>query len=437
MPAFLVLESNMAELDYRLEKLNKRARRLKLPEITTRVLSVIEPTKGGPKGRQRKWEIEILGLAPKLPGWAFVGTLEHLPAGNVLRVLPGEAVPEAFRSAKAWCAHCNKARNRKDTYLVRSDAGELKQVARTCLKDFMGHASPERFGFLAETIRDMEELGGEGCMRSAPLSFGIIEFLSVVAAACRQFGFTSVSAARAYAEKSEGHGLVQTTIGRVWFELDPSPQACETKRKRPISEVIDVKPEDEALAVDALAWARALPEAQSSDYMHNLRISASKDWLAFNDRSGGILASLVSAYQREVLKQEQERTRKATFAEMAARSTYQGEVGKRQDWTLKLTKKFDLGPGDYSREGESRFLFAFEDEAGNRFTWFSGNAGVYKTIEIMSADAHALPYDVFEPYEEGKTYVVRGTVKRHDEYKGIKQTVLSRCKLTERKAPNG
>ena len=33
--------------------------------------------------------------------------------------------------------------------------------------------------------------------------------------------------------------------------------------------------------------------------------------------------------------------------------------------------------------------------------------------------------------DDGIEYIVKGTIKKHEEYKGLKQTVLTRCKLTQ------
>ena len=50
--------------------------------------------------------------------------------------------------------------------------------------------------------------------------------------------------------------------------------------------------------------------------------------------------------------------------------------------------------------------------------------GKYKTYgEMWTGEG----YDI----EEGKTYTIKGTVKEHSEYKGTKQTILTRCKIAE------
>lgn len=54
-------------------------------------------------------------------------------------------------------------------------------------------------------------------------------------------------------------------------------------------------------------------------------------------------------------------------------------------------------------------IFNFTDDDGNILVW--------KTA-------------TYQELEEGNRYVVKGTVKSHDEYKGIKQTTLTRCKVS-------
>lgn len=59
-------------------------------------------------------------------------------------------------------------------------------------------------------------------------------------------------------------------------------------------------------------------------------------------------------------------------------------------------------------------IVRFRDEAGNVLTWFA--SGVHG-------------------YEKDAPVHVRGTVKKHEEFRGVKATVLSRCKVTPREIP--
>lgn len=423
MTTFMIPACNMGALSERLEKLNRRAAKLSMASIQTRVLGMVQAQYGA-DGRLRsptKYEVEVTGLAPKLPGWEFVGTLEHTPAGNVMRILPGRVVPESYRTAPPACDHCKTSRRRKDTYLVRSDAGELKQVARSCIRDFLGHVSPEHIAWLATLLRDFDRLQGETGSGGGKLTFAVQDIVELAAASVRQFGWVSRAASQAYTEKSEGRGQLRATVDRVWFELDPSPEARKQRDKLGPADLICVTPEDRKLADVALTWARTL--TPTDDYLHNLKVIAHKPYVEFRGRDGGLLASLVSAYQREVLKQVQERDSRAARAFLGALSNYQGQVGARADWTLTLRKRIILGGNDFGTHADAAlYLYCFADATGNEFTWVTAKTG-------QSVVKHSRTTVI--PFVEGRRYTVRGTVKEHREYRGVKQTSLTRCALTE------
>ena len=84
-------------------------------------------------------------------------------------------------------------------------------------------------------------------------------------------------------------------------------------------------------------------------------------------------------------------------------SKWQGEVGDRIDRTLTVIKVTPLEDGYY---GPSTF-FLFKDEYDNEYCWTTGS----KSLDL------------------GATYEVRGTIKALQNYKGKKQTVLTRCRV--------
>lgn len=69
--------------------------------------------------------------------------------------------------------------------------------------------------------------------------------------------------------------------------------------------------------------------------------------------------------------------------------------------TLKTVRGFD---GTYGWTN----IFTFEDNQGHQFIWKTGSY-----VEV----------------QEGDEVTLRGTIKAHSEYKGIKQTELTRCKI--------
>ena len=137
-----------------IEKLNRRARRLDLPEVTltvgkAEVISVPVPkwhrdgyvmADADNRRNVQVVEIDVLGEMPRLAGWKFIASIQHTAEGNILKGF-GEEIPVHYRTVVSECDHCQTKRSRKKTYLLLSDIDGYKQVGRTCLKDFMGATS--------------------------------------------------------------------------------------------------------------------------------------------------------------------------------------------------------------------------------------------------------------------------------------------------------
>lgn len=88
-------------------------------------------------------------------------------------------------------------------------------------------------------------------------------------------------------------------------------------------------------------------------------------------------------------------------------SEYVGEIGDKIE--MKLTFKSEHHfETHYSYYGELNFIYKFADQDGNTLVW--------KTAKCLDL-------------EEGREYIVKGKIKEHNEYKGDKQTVLTRCKI--------
>lgn len=398
---FKIPDVNMAALAEKLEKLNRRAVKLGLAPIESHVLGVeirlervtfVDPETGllretGRTTKRRIYSVQLIGDALKLPGWHFLGTLEHTPAGNVLRAVPGREIPESYRTGGADCDHCHKARRRKDTYVIQSESGEVRQIGHSCIRDFLGHVSPEQMGWMATIVRDLEALGSEGGSGSRPVIY-TTDFLEVCAALTLERGFVSRAAVQAAPESG-----LRTTSSLARQILFPDPEQV----RKGTAPTVEDTPESLELARASLEWAKSLV-ATRSDYEHNLRIISSKETL--EDRDLGLLASLPAAYRKTVLKIERERKERA----VRAVSRHFGTVGGREVFTLTLRKAVPL-PG-FRDPDDLRYLYLFEDGDGNAAAWFASS----------KADL-----------EEGRTYEVKATVKAHGEYKGGAQTVLTRC----------
>ncbi len=387
---FKIPARNLSYLNERLEKLNRKAAKLGVAPVSTKVLATSYHK------REAWYEIEVTGLAPKLEGgWTFLGTLEHTEAGNILRALPGQSIPEQYRTSPKTCDHCKTIRNRKDTYVVKSEAGETKQVGHNCVRDYLGHTSPARIALLAELIREFQEAGNEGSGR-IPNELSMTAFMEMAAEVVLRKGFVSAKAAQAYAEKSGGVAGLTTTAAEVWFQFFHDPKL---EREHP-EWFFSVTEAGVILGGDALDYAKTL-EAKS-DYEYNLRTIAQK--VIITRRDAGLLASAIGAYQKHMGFQAERKAKEAKFAN----SQYFGTVGKREIFGVTVIGEHIFAPTEYGYGQENRVLYRMQDAAGNVAVWFTSG----KKLEV------------------GKTYQLKATVKKHDDYKGIKQTVLTRAAVT-------
>jgi hypothetical protein len=332
--------------------------------------------------------VRVVGEAPKVDGWTFVATLQHAgEAGTIIRSIPGASLPERFRTAtSSWCDHCRTSRQRNDTYVLRNDAGEHKQVGSSCLADFLGGIDPKRIAALCESLASIADSFGGGEREEV---VDLPNYLVYVSEAIRRHGWLSRTAARNFG----GHA----TADVAFQQLEPTKHMVETGLAW-----TKLDPASGEEAATALAWVREhLDEKeQLGDYEHNLKVVLTTD--AVDRRGLGIAASAISYYQRElgflIKRQERERVEKAAAA--VSTSEYVGTVGKREVFKGLLVERVFSFDGHY---GVSH-LHKMVDARGNVFCWSTG-----------------------ERLVEGLVYDLKATVKAHEAYREIKQTLITRC----------
>jgi hypothetical protein len=147
-----------------------------------------------------------------------------------------------------------------------------------------------------------------------------------------------------------------------------------------------------ARAAECLAWAQALEG--KSDYEHNLKIAAT---LPVATKHEGLLASLPSAWDRTLARENEKRSEATNRV-----GAFIGEVGKREEWLVTFVSSI-IVESDFGSKVIARFL----GPQGEPMVWFCSGA--------------------WERLEGGQRVMLKGTVKKHDTYKGAKQTVLNRC----------
>lgn len=403
--SFTIPAANIGVLEAKIAKLAARARRLGCPEPALVRTGTIErpatypldhPLCGLPiPGRiERFVEVTVTGEAPSYNGWSLAAVIEmdheEPETPNVVDVITGEADP-AWRTLTERCDHCHvDNRRRNKLVVVDHEDGDRKVIGTTCLRDFLGHQSPENIAARAEWVADLVNLGDDdelyGSANHAELRYETETYLAWVARACTESGWVSRSAAyhgQDTATADVAAGLFAIKLGLI-----------KVDRHNPMPE--DLTAAELAEATAALTWAQA--QEPTNDYLANLNAVALK--ASLGRKHLGVAASIIPGYRRAV---EREITRKAE-AQATAASTHVGTVGERIELTGTVTFIREF-PGDYGTRALVKIL-----ADGNLLTWWC-------------SDASKAP-------EQGQTVTGKATVKAHEDYQGTAQTLITRAKLT-------
>ncbi len=395
--SFVIATDRLSALENKVALLNRRAAKLALSPVvfTKSAPRLVELSiKRGNRKPELVW-VEVVDVTlslevPKLAGWRFVCTIQHLPEGNILCKVPGNDAADLaeYRQGPARCSHCKLPRDRKDTYVVVNEVGALRQVGKSCLADFTGAGTtPEALAQTAEWLTTAAELfdtpdesnldadDDGGTCGSSGISLDL--FLGFVVAVSDKLGFVT--------RKQADERLCQSTAATA-LDCAEGPAAGE----EPI--VREPSTQDIEFAKAARAFAAAIVPA--SDFDHNLRTVALSDGVLY--RNLGIAAYIVQHYRKHLTVQAEAKA-------PAAPSEYFGQVGER----LRKVSLTYLGCASFDSQYGTTFIHRFQSGA-NIAIWKTSNDG---------------------GFEVGETVTVDATVKEHTVWRDIRQTALTRVKV--------
>lgn len=322
--------------------------------------------------------VSVEGTAPKYNGWTFVARVDSVGDTFTLATVPGLDVSrDGIVAGK--CDHCGQDRNRKTSYVVRNEAGETKQVGTSCIKDFIGWA-----GHISWLEGNNTSIA-EGGFHVTP-EYETLDILAVAHFIIKENGF-----------KPSSFGP-QSTRDHVATIISPNWRAAkEVEEARRVRTAMTDADRDAAQKV--LDYILSDDFNGSSTYVENLKVVAAQRFIT--GRHFGLIASAPSAYARFLGEQKK--------AEVKKDSEWIGQEGDKKVTTTGLVTKV-VNCGSYSYSGPDSYLYV----------WLTDNGEIVKTFSTSST---------FADVEEGDTITVTGTIKKHEEYKGEKVTVMTRSKV--------
>jgi len=383
---YTILEDKREEVEHLVKKYSHKAEKYNVPmEVSLgKPYAVKLPVFVTECGVQRKsgdmlvevFDLTVSSDVIRNGNYTVIAKLEHLEGGNIVTTFDGVEADGNWKHIGCTCEHCKTNRDRKLTFIVRDENGNDKQVGRSCLKDYCG-IDPQRIG-IARDIEaifinyDVMEMDFDPDRHSSCKAYDTLEMLAL------SIGIT------------KEHGYVKS--GEPGSNKSIMCECCKGWRMT----------EAERLEAEAMAdGIKAMPDEDTVfTVLGNVKLLLEAGYC--KSEHFGYLAYAPMAWKDYQRKLEAKRKREAEMEAARKSSDYVGEIGKRI--TINVTE------AKYITSWENLYgmthLYKFTDDDGNVFVWFASS--MIDETEVKS---------------------LKGTVKDHSERDGIKQTVLTRCKV--------
>lgn len=246
------------------------------------------------------YNVTVTGTLPVIPGgWTVVAAVDHFAQEdgtyrNVVRSFEEGAVTD-WMDATPDCAHCGRNVTRKYTVIIKDTDGNLIQVGKSCLVDYVGHNDIDQLMNLATCWGDLfagadqDEEDDEYYSSSKGAGYPTVYSVALALAATKAFGY----------HKAGSEVPTRLTVAIL---LQRRTRANEHIQKLAAAAVEDLGGWDvvTANAEAAIAWAAGYEG--HNDYLTNLRtvVTAASGGAEFTDRKHiGLLVSLAPAWNRE------------------------------------------------------------------------------------------------------------------------------------------
>lgn len=379
MAKYLIPTSEIENLTKKINSIKNKGADIVF-EVGNEVVREYTPAHG-PKMGIKCLEVEIEGEY-KINDWTFVGTIEHGSSGNIIRSFDTSLerkIPSKYKTIGQECEHCHKIRDRKDTYLVYNDkTNEFKQVGKTCLMNYTNGLSAEFCARLVDVFAYIFKLehpedDSDDDFMSEFIRGNNSKELSTDFIKPIIFGYVKKNG---YISKKTSYALIKIIFGA---DANPTKEASTEE----ISKMNE--------------WVKNI-DASKGGYMWNAKVAWTKEYSEYRDIA--LLASFVNVYLKDI-------------ADRATNNNeYVGNIGDKITITdIKNIKSLYVKDNSrYSYYAESSTVWQIIDSDGHTYIW--------TTSSNLSDDTRVAKEIV-------------ATVKEHKEYKGTKQTVITRGKVTK------
>ena len=318
-------------------------------------------------------EVTIDSDIIKKDGYEVIAQIEAVGYNqNLVKMLDGSDAELAWYTMPLFCEHCGTHRVKRFTFIVKDVFGQYKQVGKTCLHDYCG-IDPKLIA-MSQQLTDeiVEEYGIDeyDFAGSGEYLFDVLRTIAEAYDIIKEHGYV----------KSDENNSTKSRLIAKFGTFEPS----EVSKK---------------LAQEMKDTLSKMNYSELSDFLCNVKNMLQAGYVRSNNF--GYIAYAPVAFEKLMKQIEQEQHREET----KGLSEYVGNVGEKLTIDVK----------------EAKLVTSWETVYG----W----THLYK---FVTSDNNVLVWYASRAYE-GEPKRITGTVKDHKEYDGEKQTILTRCKITEKK----
>lgn len=399
---FYIHESNIDRLEKKLKTIESKCNKFGFHFKYERNGEVFHPVMVNGKPTMSKfYVVEVEGTA-NIDGWKFVGTIERpnveKPSNIIHQVSFDVILPPEYRTCELICEHCNSNRNRKKVCILQNiETGEFKLIGTGCLKDYTGGLNAEMAATYMQYFEEVTK-AYEPLRNCNPTQyFNVNEILRFYIETVNHYGFVSAN----YADATKYKGKIFRDIFNHDTEQYSDKEVAKYTNMMKQDDININRPETIERAEEMVSWLLNKPDENLEDFFHNLKVICSNEYCRHQDL--GILAAFPSSYDKEMEREAAQKARDAANAIKRDNSSYLGNIGEKVTVSVNAARLIT----SFETQFGYTHLYEFIDVEGNVLIWYASSS---KNIDGVTS--------------------VTGTVKKHDDYEGIKQTVLTRCKLS-------
>lgn len=368
----VVDNSREQQFNKEVEKLEKKANKIGC-DFQVKLLSnnaIVDGIYTSNKEYQITLDIDL-----KIPDYKLVG-INKLNVGEYIYITIDNTieVPKTVKNTYI-CNHCNTNRKRKMYYIFHNEkTNNFVSVGSTCCKEYFGIDIEKVFKKYDTLLQSMDGYFIDNEIKIIKTSVNHV--ISKILA------YDKINDTNKYPYKSYKSNLYECVselgLNSNYIEEYEYYLNNETELKKEAGEIIE--------------YVLNMENKENSEYINNLKNIFKNEYMDVKFTKYILYSTKLVAIDKFKKQPKKE----------VQPSNYIGEIKDKVELELTLYNTVTLD-GFYGIS----YIYLFKDKQGNIFKW------VTNTVVL----------------EDDRTYTIKGTIKAHEEYKGTKQNVLTRCKV--------